>query len=1191
MKYTIALFLYLIPSLVFCQDLTEDQIPFALNSDTDSEINVIDMDDDNDGVQDNLDVQPLNAAVNAPTILSDTIKASDDAGLRNNTNAASNENYGADAVIQTKNELRSFAVKIPVPANLDLNSATFIFYSDSENDGLAVYYLPVNTWSETDVTYNTMDFSGKQLLGITGSPVDGQYSFDLPMSIIPAGGGDITLWLYDAADPNNNTENLYTKEFLGDLPEDQLGDQAPAIIFNSNEVQTPRLIADVSAGKNEYVTDGEFTIGLQLSQEPTDVVYVPVAVSSDPTADIDGDEYLVFDDTNWNVSQFISVDPVAIGDFTFNLRPLHSNDAFFNGHNPLDLEDYKVQATDITNLAGWTVATGSTFDIVLTPTSAVASSVFTYQITDGPSGLNVTEFGGSVSFSPLNFQVGTHDVTIKVTDDMGNESILMTTITVTDGGATDPVGFIVDLAASDNVNADGSGSQPYNDVADAVAAAVAAGGGDVLLRGGEFEITSVIFITDAATESGPVTIKPLNGEAVKINFGIRAAFQFTETSKYITLEGLEIDGGTDATDFWCIVGQAVWGDGSVPRGGGLCVIANGEDITIKDCYLHDAYQKGVEITGRYINIEGCIMRSIATTSISGGHGIMRQQQGREFFDADEANKYRWDINSNMLFNIEQRIYSWVPSKGFMEMVIDEGKPILIDDPKDTDGIADVMTARITNNVVAFGAVDHIRLKSTPGLEVSNNSVFSETLNGDGITDKVGDTITPQFTEFIFANNVAQTNPGTTTALEIDTAIDQDTDDDGIPPLVSGNYALGGSIKPDPYTGLTEVSSSVTDLYLDPKNGNFRLDPSLGLPSTLGVSTATLDDLDLKAEKFGIQIKWDGWITDNLKLSQSILDNMPGVRDGIAGNDTVMVEGSCEIDPTRHDIDCDVRSGTYWKNKYNVGNHMQFRLNPLYTDWYLSVDTVYTGYERIRWGCSYLKQDQVFENDWLTHSQITVDTNTVIYGPDNALTLDGDILIDFEDFTPALGDFFDLMIANTITSANTTDLFDEVIFEGYTPDTFTLEIVTIDEGQALRLTIVDETACDLLVVNTDDSGVGSLRDAIACAVDGDVITLSTTLSNSTIVLTSTKLIIDKSITIVGDGLSITLENAVAGQSLDVAAGKSVTLNNFTLASDNFANFGLLICNDMTFKAKTAGMQINFENEENSDLNIMNNVEIK
>lgn len=108
-------------------------------------------------------------------------------------------------------------------------------------------------------------------------------------------------------------------------------------------------------------------------------------------------------------------------------------------------------------------------------------------------------------------------------------------------------------------------------------------------------------------------------------------------------------------------------------------------------------QKAVNIEdGRYVDVLGNVIHDVATTSLSGGHGIMRQQGSGSFGPADEAGNLRWDISGNLLFNVEQRLYSWVPSKGYLNMTLDEGKPINIDETTDTD-----MTARISDNVVTY----------------------------------------------------------------------------------------------------------------------------------------------------------------------------------------------------------------------------------------------------------------------------------------------------------------------------------------------------------------------------------------------------------------------------------------------------------------------------------------------------------
>lgn len=628
-----------------------------------------------------------------------------------------------------------------------------------------------------------------------------------------------------------------------------------------------------------------------------------------------------------------------------------------------------------------------------------------------------------------------------------------------------------DLA--DNPAADGSLGNPYNDISATVDLA-AVSGGEVIIIDGEYDMTDKqVSISTAATFATAVTIKPQSTAGVKLNFNGRFGFEFETDSRHITLEGLELDGRTDELDHWSIVAQAFWGDASIPRNGGLAIILDGQHITIKDNYIHDWYQKAVEIRdARYVVIEGNIIHDIATTSLSGGHGVMRQQKGQEFFDDDLPGIYRWDIRENMIFAVEQRIYSWVPSKGFIEMVIDEGKSILIDDPKDTDNIQEQMSARIINNVIAFGAVDHIRLKSTPNLEVSHNSIYGEGPNADGITDKQGDTATPQFTNFICHNNASQTITGIS-AIEIDKAVEQTTNTGGTP-NVSGNYAMDGKIKPPAQSGLTRLTNG--QLFIAPHSGNFRINPALGLPASTGVMTTVLDDLDQKVLDFSITISAGTFQMDHLKLTQTILDNVPGLNDGISNNETVFVDYGT-MSSNYHTITFDVVAGD-WKTDTGSPNQQDFELNEVYYTWYQNIATNYlnslgTEYERIRWGDSEVKQNQVFDPDWLTVSQITPSSNTLINGYDNDFTLDGDILIDFENFTPQIGDEFDLMIANTISTNNTgTDLFDRVLFEGFTPTNYSLEIVNMAGSQVLRLAILTTLPVELLSFEAKKKGTSA-----------------------------------------------------------------------------------------------------------------------
>jgi hypothetical protein len=1036
-----------LPIVALSQIANEANIPLTLDTDGDTIVDVIDTDDDNDGVLDNLDAFPLDntrSSANTATIQVLTIA---DAGLRS---TAPTTNYGAAVDVLTRNtNTRSLIAKFSRPVNLNLVSAQITIYTNTENDPLDIHILSDNSWTETGVTFSNAPTSTNTFLGTTGLPVAGKYTFNIPINALPT-SGDFTIWIHDNTNEAVN-ETLFTKETAG---------KAATVDFTYYTTITPRVVVTPFNAQTTYLASSPFTLNIKLAQAPTGTVYIPLTLSDNTKATIAGDQVLVFDASNWSIDQTKTITPLAPGQFDMLIRPLHSTDNFYNGFNNTDVLGYTIQATNITNLGPWAIATGSTFTTTLNAVSAVGSTLFTYKLINAPIGMGIVENTGYIQFSPLSNQVGTWPITIQVKDDKGNISTYTTTIVVSNGGVPDPIGIYVVPYAP--VNGTGTAANPFNSIPVAVDASAAAGGGNVYVRGGEYELLDIQNIGTVGSASNPIVIQPAPGETVKFNFGTRSnGFEFLATSRHIEFRNFEIDGGTDNVEFWCLPARAFWGDATVYRGGGIAIGVNGENITIAGNYIHNCYQKGVEIrTARYLKVYDNIIHSIATTSLSGGHGIMRQQSSGPLTTPDNGVDFRWDLMNNLIFNVEQRIYSWVPSKGFIDMVLDEGKPILIDDVSDAAAVATSMKARIMNNVVAYGSIDQIRLKSTNNLTVSNNTVYSASPTADGITDKVADPgNVGKFTSTILTNNAVQTMPGTA-AYELSDIIAQGTST-GFPATITGNYAAVGNILP---SGVSGVATTTGSLFIDANNGNFRLNPALGLPSTLGVSPTVLNNMDARVAKFGVQVKWDRWIHDHLKLTQTILDNIPGINDGIATNDTVFTSaGVLHLNgAARGEIDFDVVNGT-WKTRTGSPAKQVFELNAAYEAWYearnaATKNTSGTDYTRIRWGNSVAKQDQIFQNDWLTNSQITADTNTIIYSSDNHFTLDGDLLVDFEGYTPVAGDKWFLMQAATINTANTGQLFDRVLFEGATlaPAQYTLSIVNVPGGQALQLLIINTT---------------------------------------------------------------------------------------------------------------------------------------
>src|SRR5438067_6457140 len=91
---------------------------------------------------------------------------------------------------------------------------------------------------------------------------------------------------------------------------------------------------------------------------------------------------------------------------------------------------------------------------------------------------------------------------------------------------------------------------------------------------------------------------------------------------------------------------------------------------------------------------------------------------------------------------------------------------------------------------------------------------------------------------------------------------------------------------------------------------------------------------------------------------------------------------------------------------------------------------------------------------------------------------------------------------------------------------------------------------ITVTNTNDSGPGSLRQALADANDGDTINFAVT---GTIGLTSGELLVSRSITISGPGAaSLTVNGNATSRVFHIGSGRTVTISGLTVTNGNANN---------------------------------------
>jgi len=109
--------------------------------------------------------------------------------------------------------------------------------------------------------------------------------------------------------------------------------------------------------------------------------------------------------------------------------------------------------------------------------------------------------------------------------------------------------------------------------------------------------------------------------------------------------------------------------------------------------------------------------------------------------------------------------------------------------------------------------------------------------------------------------------------------------------------------------------------------------------------------------------------------------------------------------------------------------------------------------------------------------------------------------------------------------------------------------------ACALTI-PANATTITVSNTNDSGPGSLRQALASASDGD--TIDATGISGAITLTTGQLLVNKSVTINGAGADLlAVDGNAASHVFQIGSGETVTISNLTIRNgrDDFSGGGI------------------------------------
>jgi hypothetical protein len=140
---------------------------------------------------------------------------------------------------------------------------------------------------------------------------------------------------------------------------------------------------------------------------------------------------------------------------------------------------------------------------------------------------------------------------------------------------------------------------------------------------------------------------------------------------------------------------------------------------------------------------------------------------------------------------------------------------------------------------------------------------------------------------------------------------------------------------------------------------------------------------------------------------------------------------------------------------------------------------------------------------------------------------------------------------------------------------TCRILFVTFLSALCLTALSAEPATINVLNTNDSGAGSLRQALADANDGDTIDFSVT-TPATITLTSGELLVNKSVTISGPGADqLSVNGNASSRVFHISSGKTVSISRLAITNGYavdgggiYSDHATLTVNDSTVSGNSA-----------------------
>lgn len=484
-----------------------------------------------------------------------------------------------------------------------------------------------------------------------------------------------------------------------------------------------------------------------------------------------------------------------------------------------------------------------------------------FSLRDAPAGMRIYQ-SGILRWTPTNEQIGEHNITVVLHKEDGSVKTEHLAFTVT-GEDVIYDGVFVDLDGRSG--GEGTPVNPYGTYEEACKKLGSRR--NIYLRGDIYHNPG--FGKDYGSNGrypsvkacvgdpdDPIVIRPWGNEYVTLKTDALYGIKVQSGSSHIVIKDLEVVGVAQEISLEDAI-SAWWDKNDTMQGSGIVV--NGGHVKVKNCVVHDMPGSGISASGAvFSELSDNIVYNCDWWTIAGSKGIGITSAKDDSSDPAN-NRYKNAIVNNLIFNVEQRLFSHVWKKGFATLSIDEGEAFLIQEGKRQDGsVSSEYSGRylVKNNLILYNGKSGV-INLAKNVDLLNNSYYNNGLSTQQSGFRVN---TAQ--DIVIKNNAVESNIPETIIYSV-----ANSD----PVTIEANHVKGRVTKNgDPVAGIEKVST----LFRDPEHFDFRFSKSSQVPEGIGVDQDVILRIRETIDRYGIAVRMQHMDINQTAMTEMVIRNRP-----------------------------------------------------------------------------------------------------------------------------------------------------------------------------------------------------------------------------------------------------------------------------------------------------------------------------